>query len=105
MTKMNTELKIGDLAMIIGHQQPENDWVVGKVVTVEGFIPQYEAIPPQYCRKQPLIIASNALVIVSGVNTSPNLIDNHAILKPEHLMPLPPLPEEVLEQEKELCYD
>lgn len=106
MQSFNPELKVGMLAMIIGCSKPENTYLIGTMVTVEAIMEMGETFPDQYLSQK----AKDALVqgrikwtpfkrqtiLVSGVNTHWTVKENHASFNPIHLMPLPPLDDDVI---------
>lgn len=112
MEGFDSGLDIGVKAIVIGCLQPQNTHVIGSMVTVEAILLVGDEMPIQYMSEFARDIIERGLgvwpkltedkVIVSGVNTSHLLADNHASFNPKHLMPIKPLPEEEITKEKEL---
>lgn len=99
---MNTELKVGMLAMIIGCSQPENrETLIGKVVTIEA-LPDVGDNIVEFYDGERTVIRENRLSIAicygaqgkiklgtkDGLST---LKDNFTRIDRKNLMPLPPL--------------
>lgn len=115
MESMNTELKVGDSALIIGCALPENSPIIGKVVTVEEFVSKGDNIIQYYDVKDEYLRVVNEafgdMVVCSGVtaiNKSGSscgraiIKDNYIRLQRRFLMPLPKLPEEEIVKDEEL---
>lgn len=99
---MNTELKVGMLAMIIGCRQPENrETLIGKVVTIEALPNLGDNIVEFYNGEHTVIRENHPDVAIcygaqgktrqstkDGLST---LNDNIARIDRKNLMPLPPL--------------
>lgn len=100
---MNPELKVGMLALIIGCKHPQNSWIIGKTVIIEGLFTIGECVPDQFrsdaAKRTPPerrgAFTTN-VAIVSGYNTSPWILENHGVIGQQHLMPLPPLDDDAI---------
>lgn len=99
---MNTELKVGMLAVIIGCKQPENrDALIGKVVTIEALPDHGDNIVEFYDGEHTVIRENHPnIAICYGAQAKVNrdttdglstLKDSHTRLDRKYLMPLPPL--------------
>ncbi|QPB10524.1 hypothetical protein QGX23_gp128 [Pseudomonas phage PN09] len=114
MESFNNRLEVGMLAMIIGCSQPENSSIIGKIVTVECLTQVGDNVRPFYeggaDPSKPVVERSAGMVFATGVDAPKRdpLSDNSYLarntvrLRSQFLMPLPPLPEEELQKEKEL---
>lgn len=98
MKPFNNEIEVGQKALIIGCKHPENSWVIGMTVTVEGLFLKYESVPDEFRselgRRTPhdrrgKFIDDSA--VVSGFNINDFLRENHAVIARKYLMPIPPL--------------
>lgn len=95
----------GMLALIIGCRKPENRKYIGTVVTLGVYVAEGELLPSQVVRRLLRSIYGDGWIVMS--NQFPgdnNYAQGHAFWSPEHLMPLPPLPENEKIKEKELEY-
>ena len=111
MQSFNPELKVGMQAMVIGCKQPQNSWVIGKMVIIEALHVKGGQTPDEFVSD--LFKASGQakggyasnVAIVRGIHTNPAIIENHAVINQMYLMPLPPLDDDAIifadEQTKE----
>jgi hypothetical protein len=113
MKSFNNKLEIGQPAMIIGCQREANRKWIGTIVTVEEFIEKGHNVTEHYVDPHKQVVTMQSAVRVSGYKGQP-FIECVPVVYAKagvgffdafNLMPLPPLEEEELEKEKELCYD
>ncbi|AMR57502.1 hypothetical protein vB_PsyM_KIL4_0100 [Pseudomonas phage vB_PsyM_KIL4] len=109
--KFEGKLEIGGLAMIIGCTKPENNWIIGKIVKIEMFTSVGDNLTwlyPSAAATGTVIEDTPEIAICSGLSTNNTTNMGHPILKnhikigKKYLMPLPPLEEEELVEEREL---
>lgn len=109
--KFEGKLEIGGLAMIIGCSKPDNSWVIGSVVTVEAILEKGDSSEQWYDLPEgkriapvphPVVVVSGCKITGKSMSQEIFMRDGHAFFKPHNLMPLPPLDEKELEEEREL---
>lgn len=106
---MQGKLEIGMPALIIGVGAPENSWVIGSVVTVEGFWKVGQDVSDAYIgvkESGSSVVVGNkcvALVLVSGCKRTGRTMSGEfympagfANLQEKNLMPLPPLDDDAI---------
>jgi hypothetical protein len=99
MQSFGGKLEIGQLAMVINTRHAENRHLIGTTVTVEGFMETGEILPAQFCvpGRRSSWKAVGRMVIATGVDSSNTVvIKNHSVFEENHLMPLPPLDDDVI---------
>lgn len=115
MEGLNNKLEIGSLAMIINCEKESSRKWIGTIVTVEEFVQNRHPVTEHFVNPYKMVVARGAAVRVSGYQGTPCIIDELnppvyaksgvGFFKASCLMPLPPLSEEELNKESELCYD
>ena len=106
MEGFNSELKVGDLAMLVGCRYPENTVNIGAVVTVMAFVQPGERVPDEYCDHIAGVRAEVNAAVVRGItprHRKTYLIKNHSLCNVKYLMPLPKLKEAEKQKEEELA--
>lgn len=106
---MQGKLEIGMPAMIIGTGSPENSWLIGSVVTVEGFWKMGQDVTDVYLgvREAGLTVEVGpkciAYVLVSGCKRTGKTKSGDFKMRPgfaniqeKNLMPLPPLDDDAI---------
>ncbi|WOZ57555.1 hypothetical protein [Pseudomonas phage vB_PseuGesM_254] len=106
---MQSKLEIGMPAMIIGSGKPENSWLIGSVVTVEGFWKIGQDVTDAYLGVKEagytVEVGSqcSSLVLVSSCKRTAKSGCGRFLMKPgfanlqeKHLMPLPPLDDDAI---------
>lgn len=107
----NDKIEVGRPAMIINTRLPENYWLIGSVVTVEGFIEVGDDISHLFELPDGFTLGATKLksVLVSGckrtgqtVNGDFQMKKGYALFNSKNLMPIPKLKESEIQKEKEL---
>lgn len=93
---MNSELKVGMPAMIVGCLNPENSYKIGKVVELVYCIPisDFTILPKEFLIEGINVAGplDNESWIVKGVDSHSEIYkEGYACFAAKHLMPLPPL--------------
>jgi len=107
MEMYNDKIEPGALAMIIGTFQPKNSHLIGRVVLVEDIIPGGADLG-YLLEPYDIYVAATELVLISGLSGQTvthrysRMAEGVAVIDPKHLMPLPPLKEEVKAYQKEV---
>jgi hypothetical protein len=99
MQSFGGKLEIGMLAMVVNTCLEANKHLIGSVVTVEGFMEIGEILPAQFCvpGRRSSFKATERMVVASGCTSHVAVvIENHACFDERHLMPLPPLDDDVI---------
>lgn len=111
MYQFNNQLEVGQLAMIINTHHPENQSMVGKIVTVECLTEKGDDLARYWQVVDRKVIESrDNMVVCSGITPPKPALDTHGHamisgyvrLRKEYLMPLPPLEEKEVKREMEL---
>lgn len=95
---MNSELKVGMKALVIGCKHPKNSWIIGRMVTIEALCVMGESVPDEFRSPMAQLTPPDRrgkfvvdVAIVSGYHTNAHMAENHGISDQKYLMPLPPL--------------
>lgn len=105
MERFNNKIEPGQPAMIIKTRQPENSYLIGRIVVVEALTQTGGTIPEQYVDKSQYETVNckveGAIAASTGFKMN-GIAEGYMHIAQVHLMPLPPLPEEELAKDKEL---
>lgn len=106
----NDKLEVGQPAMIINTRLPENSWLIGSVVTVEGFIEVGDDISHLFklpddtlgTTKLKSVLVSGCKLTGKTVSGEFQMKNGYALFNSKNLMPIPKLKESEIQKEKEL---
>lgn len=96
MHSFNPELKVGMLAMVINVRLPEHVVHIGKTVLIEDLADAGEIKNDWYASEYQGIKLAVPLALISGLGKTPGVNGNMSTIQQKHLMPLPPLDDDVI---------
>lgn len=96
MQGFNPELKIGMQAMIINVTQPQNAHLIGTMVTIEDLRGVGESVQQWYEDIYTVLPLKVDMAIVTGIGTGKHHKEGYSTIQQRHLMPLPPLDDDVI---------
>lgn len=96
MQGYNPELKVGMPAMIINVRQMKNLHMIGKMVTVIDLADIGDVKDEWFTEKHHGVNLKVALALIDGVGDCAGVLNGYSTIQQAHLMPLPPLDDDVI---------
>lgn len=92
----NPELKVGMLAMVINVRMPEHTRHIGKTVMIEDLADVGEIKDSWFTDEYQGRKLGASLALISGLGKTQGVNGNMSTIQQKHLMPLPPLDDDVI---------